>query len=280
MRALEEPWSTPRSRLLANTPIVVIATVGLGWLVVAGLAAGGWVPRTALGAASIAATHGGLLAVALAWGAADGRARRPPGARLPPGAPVIAVGLVGAGALAAALDARAAVVYLAVPAWLAMLAFQGRLVGLGLGPGVRLWPILIGVAVGALLGGHLLWSASQTLGYPLRGGDWKPYLGFWGYDLGANVVSAELFFRGALFNRLQRRWSFAVAAALATAVSLLRYLADPLLPRQVEVMTGALFYLTMLAAVNCWLLWSSGSLVPGLIAAVLFFVAYRALAIG
>ena len=60
----------------------------------------------------------------------------------------------------------------------------------------------------------------------------------------------------------------------------MRYLADPLLPRQVEVMVGALFYLTLLGAVDCWLLWWSGSLVPGLLASLLFFLAYRALTIG
>jgi hypothetical protein len=45
-------------------------------------------------------------------------------------------------------------------------------------------------------------------------------------------------------------------------------------------MAGALFYMTLLGAVNCWLLWRSGSLVPGLIASLLFFMAYRGLAVG
>ena len=38
------------------------------------------------------------------------------------------------------------------------------------------------------------------------------------YDVGANVLAAECFFRGALFNRAQRRWSFAAAAALASGL--------------------------------------------------------------
>jgi hypothetical protein len=161
-----------------------------------------------------------------------------------------------------------------------ILASRGRLVGLGLGPGVAVRPVLVGGLLGALLGGHLLFSASQTLGYPLRGGGWTPLLVLWAYDVGAKVISAECFFRGALFNRLQRRWSFGAAAALATALSLVRYLVDPLLPGQIEVMVGALFYLSILGVVNCWLLWWSGTLVPGLLASALFFFAYRAVAIG
>ena len=103
---------------------------------------------------------------------------------------------------------------------------------------------------------------------PLRGGGWPPLLVLWAYDVGARVISAECFFRGALFNRLQRRWSFGAAAALATALAVARSLVDPLMPGQVEAMVGALFYLTILGAANCWL------------ASALFFFAYRALAIG
>ena len=60
----------------------------------------------------------------------------------------------------------------------------------------------------------------------------------------------------------------------------MRYLSDPLLPGEIEVMVGAHFYLTILGVINCWLLWWSGSLAPGLLASALFFLAYRALAIG
>ena len=274
MWALEQPCPRRHSGIFANTPFALIATLGAGWLAVAGLAAAGWLVPTAVRVASITVVHGGLLAVALTWAAAD------TGASLPPRARVIMIALVAAGATAAALDPRAAIIHLAAPAWLAMLAGRGRLAGLGLGPDFPPSRVLIGAAIGGLLGGHLLVSASQTLGHPLRAEGWMPLLGLWAYDVGANVLSAECFFRGALFNRLQRRWSFAAAATLATAASLVRYLADPLLPRNVEVMAGALFYLTLLGAVDCWLLWWSGSLVPGLLASLLFFLAYRALATG
>jgi hypothetical protein len=272
MWALEQPWVPRRRAILANTPLVPIATLGVIWLATARLAADG--ERSVAWIAAHTALHGGLLAVALAWGEADG------GVRLPPGTALITLALIGAGATAATLDMRAAVALVGAPAWLAILARRGRLAGLGLGPTVAIRPVLVGGVIGALLGGHLLFSASQTLGYPLRGGGWLPLLLLWAYDAGAKVISAECFFRGALFNRLQRRWSLGAAAAVATALSLVRYLADPLLPGQVEVVVGALFYLTILGVVNCWLLWWSGSLVPGLLASALFFFAYRSLAIG
>jgi hypothetical protein len=274
MWALEQPWTPRRSPVLADTPLALIVSLGAGWCAVASLVRAGWLPPTALGIVTLAATHGGLLITALAWGAADADVR------LPVGTLGIALALIAVGTAPVAVHELGAIAFVSTPAWLAVLALRGRLVGLGLGPGFSLRPILVGGMVGALLGGHLLFSAAQTLGYPLRGGGWASWLALWTYDVGANVVSAECFFRGALFNRLQRRWSFGPAAAVSTAFALVRYLADPLLPGEIEVMIGALFYVTILGGANCWLLWWSGSLAPGLLASALFFLAYRALAIG
>src|SRR5262249_37035380 len=53
---------------------------------------------------------------------------------------------------------------------------------------------------------------------------------------------------------------------------------DPLLPRAPEVILGTLVYVTLLGVINAWLLWWSGSLLPGLIAALVFFAAYRMVA--
>ena len=274
MWALEQPWTPRRGSVLAETPLALVAGLGASWLATASLTRAGWLPVAVLGVVALTATHGGLLAVALAWGEADG------GVRLPPGSMAITVALVAAGAAAAAFDERGAIALVGTPAWLAMLAFRGRLAGLGLGPGIAVRPVVVGGIIGVLLGSHLHYSASQTLGYPLRVGGWAALFALWAYDVGANVISAECFFRGALFNRLQRRWSFGSAAALATTLSLVRYLSDPLLPGEIEVVVGALFYVTLLGGINCWLLWWSGSLAPGLLAAALFFLAYRALAIG
>jgi len=273
MWSLERPATAPRAGILENTPVTLVAALGLGWTVVAGLTALGWVTRDVLRTAAITAAHGSLLAIALNWAAADR------GARLGREAVPVTIALLGAGAVAALVDPRGVVLLLAVPAWLGILVVRGSLTGLGLAPHVTWRPVLAGAAVGALLGAHLLVSASQTLGYALREGATAVPL-LWAYDLGANVISAECFFRGALFNRLQRRWSIAAATTVATTAALLRYVVDPLLPKQVEVMAGALFYLTVLSAVDCWLLWWSGSLVPGLAASWIFFLAYRTLAIG
>ena len=274
MWALEQPWIPRRDSVLADTPLAVIASLAAGWFVIASLARGGWVPAEALGVVTLTATHGGLMIAALACAEAGA------GVRLPEGASAITVALIALGATVAAVHEWGAIAFVGTPAWLALLGYRGRLIGLGLGPSVSLRSLLIGGMIGALLGGHLLFSASQTLGYSLRGGGVSALLTLWAYDVGASVISAECFFRGALFNRLQRGWSFGPAAALSTAFSLVRYLADPLLPGEIEVMVGALFYVTMLGVVNCWLLWWSGSLAPGLLASALFFLAYRALAIG
>ena len=274
MWAFEEPCTRLPRSVLAETPLALIAGLGSSWLAAASLTRAGVLPPGVLAVVALTATHGGLLAVALAWGEADG------GVRLPPWSAAITVVLVAAGLTAATLGSWGALVLLGTPAWLAGLAIRGQLVGLGLGPGIAARPVLVGGVIGVLLGSHLLYSASQTLGYPLRSGGWAALLALWAYDVGANVVSAECFFRGALFNRLQRRWSFGPAVALATTLSLVRYLSDPHLPGEIEVVVGAFFYVTTLGVINGWLLWWSGSLVPGLLAAALFFFAYRTLAIG
>jgi membrane protease YdiL (CAAX protease family) len=151
-----------------------------------------------------------------------------------------------------------------------------RLPGLGLARApIRL--VAAGATFGAILGVHLLLTASLTFGYAVRTPTMAELAPWLAYDVGANVLTAEAFFRGALFDRAQRRWPFAAAAALVTAGCLARYLVDPLLPHSVEVTAGAIFYLTLLSVGNCWLYWRSGSIVPGAAGAVVFFAAYRLL---
>ena len=74
------------------------------------------------------------------------------------------------------------------------------------------------------------------------------------------------------------RSTFWPAAALATGLSLLRYLLDPALPHAVEARVGAVFYLGLVGLIACALRAWSGSLVPGYLAALGFFAAYRTLA--
>jgi hypothetical protein len=138
----------------------------------------------------------------------------------------------------------------------------------------------LGLAVGAFLGGHLLLSAAQTLGYQPRLFPLAGFLSAAAYDFGANVLSAECFFRGGLFGSWQRRWGFWPAATATTALLLVRYLLDPALPHTLEVTAGAVFYLTLLNLSGCALFLMSGSLVPSAAASFIFFAAYRSLSGG
>ena len=144
------------------------------------------------------------------------------------------------------------------------------------------WPrqgraVLIGAVAGAFLGTHLLLAATRTLGYPVGVAGAAAYVALVSYDGGANAVSSEWLFRGALFSHWWRVWGFWAAVALSTAMSLVRYLLDPSLPRTLEVAAGAVFYLALLGVASCALRAWSGSLLPGYVATVAFFAAYRAL---
>ena len=134
--------------------------------------------------------------------------------------------------------------------------------------------------LGAALGGHLLLSATLTLGYRVRQDGLGAYLAALAYDVGANVPSSELFFRGVLFDHIQRRWSFVAGAAVATAAYLLRFLLDPRLPGTTEAVVGGVVYLSLLSFGNCWVFWWSGSLIPALVSALAFFASYRMLTAG
>jgi membrane protease YdiL (CAAX protease family) len=195
------------------------------------------------------------------------------------GAPVRAVGLavgllVIAGASAAAHPVASAA-FLAVPCCVARLAVAGELRALGLGTPCPRGALALGALAGTFLGAHVLVSAMLTAGYRIRVG--VAALPLVLYDVGAQVLATELFFRGFLFNRAQRRWSFGAAVALTTAASAVRYLVDPLLPDGVEIVVGTLFYVCLLGVVTSALLWRFGTLVPGLVASTLFFAAYRLL---
>jgi len=137
--------------------------------------------------------------------------------------------------------------------------------------------LLIGVVVGLGLGAHLLVSATLTFGYRL-GVEPQRYLGAVLYDAGVQVLATELFFRGALFNRAQRRWPLGRALLLAVGATLVRYLVDPLLPRSADAVLGMTFYVSLLATASGWLFWRFGTPVPGMVAGLGFFAAYRALA--
>ncbi len=230
---------------------------------------GGVGPSVITRPVAAAGCHGGLLAAAFAaaWG-------RSPGWKRPAWLLTALLFLASASTQLAPWGAAA---YLLVPAALSALGWRRvELRRIGWRP-ARPLALLLGAGVGAFLGAHLLLSASRTFGYSTRLNPLGPLLAAVAYDAGANVLSSELFFRGVIFNFWHRRSGFWTGALISTAACLFRYLLDPALPRSLEVTIGALFYVTLLGLTACLLFAASGSVLPSLLAACVFFGAYRTL---
>jgi membrane protease YdiL (CAAX protease family) len=271
--ALDVPLDRRAARRPAP-PVALLLVLTLGLAASWALVWAGGLPSSVLRATATVTWHGTLLALAF-WAASEVDAPRAAARRA-----LVSVLLLAPAAAASALSPAGAVLYLAHAVWLVTVAARGRLVALGLARPVPLGATALGAVLGLALGGHLLTSAALSLGYRLRGDRVGLWLAAIAYDVGANVPSGELVFRGVLFDRLQRRTSFAVAASVATAAWVARSLLDPRLPGSVEAVAGAVVYSALLGAGSCWLYWWSGSLVPSLAAGLGFFAAYRALAIG
>jgi membrane protease YdiL (CAAX protease family) len=267
MWALDQPCPTRGDSPLERTPRALLVGLAVGAAVTAALVELAVLPPHAMSVAGATAGHGALLATALAWARAGATAG------------LVAAALIGLAAAAAAAGAGGAVAYVAPALWVVWLARRGRLTALGLGRRVAARGLVTGALAGATLAAHLLVTVSRTHGVQVHLDRVAVLVGAVAYDVGANVLGAECFFRGALFNQAQRRWSFAVAAALSTVGYVLRYLVDPLLPKSADLIVGAMFYLALLGTINCWLLWWSQSLVPGLVSALVFFAVYRTLGV-
>lgn len=274
MRLLTGPFETERparapsiARPLGGVAVTAALGAGVGLAAEAAFDAAGGMGH-ALASASIQA---GLLAAG--WVVAlDGREGwRGPALR---GAAVLVLA-----AQAARVSPAGALAYLLVPLVLARDAGgrRGHLERIGWRAPRTPRAILLGAAAGTFLGLHLLVAASLTLGYAVSVPDARRYLAALGYDVGANALTAEWLFRGAIFSTLWRRWAFWSAAATSTGCALARYLLDPALPQAIEAMAGATFYLSLLSLVCCALRAWSESLVPGYFATVAFFAAYRML---
>jgi hypothetical protein len=256
----------PALRALVRTGGVAAVVLGLGTI-----AEMLGVPPAGLGRAlALGATHAGL--IGLGWVLATGA---------PPGwaGPVVRLGAATALApVAAHLIPWGALAFVAVPGLLLIEAHrEPGLPALGL---IACLPryALAGVAAGGFLGAHVLLTASLTFGHRAYTSSLAAYGAALAYDLGANVLSAEWLFRGAVFSWGWRRFSFWPAALFSTALALLRYLLDPALPAAVEARVGAIFYLGLVGLVACALRAWSGSLLPGYLAGLAFFAAYRVLA--
>jgi hypothetical protein len=242
------------------------------------LASTGALPSDAAAIAGVASVHGGLIAAALVCN----------GARLREAC--VPIALLALARAAVSAHPGGALAYLAVPLWLMLTGSQSvRRAGVGrpwqkltrsaTPGGTRLarpslsGATVVGALAGAALALHLFACASRTLGYGIR---FVPsaVLPALAYDLGANVISAELFFRGAVLARLWREGSFALALAVATAATAVRYCLDPF-AASAELRIGAAVYMTLLAILNGLLYRWAGSLLPGLAASAMFFAGYR-----
>jgi hypothetical protein len=249
----------PRAGLGLLAGVLAVAIVGERLAVL---------PQVVVPVAGVAAGHGALLMVAFASAAAEWR--RPT---------LVVVSLLAIAAGLSRGGAAGALAYLLVPAAVWHFARRGRGLGaMGITAPVSLQAAVVGLLMGLCLGGHLLFSASRTLGYAIGGVSVEAYLIAVAYDVGANVVSAECFFRGTLFDGIQRRSTFWLAAGSSTLAEVVRYLLDPSLARSVEAITGAVFYIALLGMASCALFRWSGSLVPGALGRLGFFAAYRSLA--
>jgi hypothetical protein len=230
------------------------------------IAASGVLPPEPSAVVGVATVHGGLLAVALVWGGVAAAEA------------AFGIVLLALAREVVTLHPLGALAYLAVPLWIGGLAVRGRLARLALGAP---WPwgaVATGALAGAALALHLFVCASRTLGYTVRL-DPAGLIAAVAYDVGANVISAELFFRGALLHHGWRRWPFPLALTVASLATAIRYCFDPFVATT-ELRVGAAVYMTMLAILNGTLCRWSGSLLPGLVAAAIFFACYRLLATG
>ena len=275
MDLLTAPFEVDRRR---RAPRVVGSLCVVGALMLGGVAGGQWLERQGglareLGlAVEGAAIHGGFIAQGLIITLAG----RSVGA---------IIALRTAGALLAAfflgrLSPWGSLTFLLFPL---LLVHECRghptLRHIGFLAPARPASLLVGLAVGAFLCGHLLVTSSLTFGYAIGVVSASAYVSAVAYDVGANALSAEWLFRGALFSHWWRHWGFWGAATVSTAFTLMRYLLDPALPEAPEARAGAIVYLAALALGAAGLRAWSGSLVPGYLAAVAFFAAYRALVV-
>jgi hypothetical protein len=218
-----------------------------------------------------AAIHGGFLAIGWMVGAGECSGWKGPVTGT--------AGILFLASLSARFTAWGGLLYLLAPVLLVRRASRVpalRDIGVRLGTGLA--PVGLGLAAGTFLGFHLLISASLTFGYAIRLVRLSSYLVSAAQDVGANALTAEWLFRGALFSRYWRRWDFWPAATLSTALAVCRYLLDPLLSPALEVRAGTVFYMSLVGFTACALRAATESLLPGYLTTITFLLCYRLLA--
>ena len=262
------PAAAPVWRPFAAVSVAMLVVVGIGRLLVE---RGGALAHFGV-AMEGAGIHGGFIAQGLVIGLAG------QGPWL--GSALRIAAVLAAGFLLGRLTPWGGLVLAATPL---VLLHEGRrhprLSRIGALTPVRPGSLVVGLAVGAFLGAHLLITASLTFGYGVSVAGLGAYAAAVAYDVGANALSAEWLFRGALFSHWWRHWGFWGAAGTSTGLSLVRYLLDPALPHTAEARAGAIFYLAALGVATSVLRAWSGGLLPGYCASVAFFAAYRMLVV-
>src|SRR5215475_7790380 len=223
----------PRLPLLVHAQVAVVAALLVTVGVTVALLRPSWAGMSR--GLAVGAIHGGLIATG--WLIATAAA---PGWR----APVMRLsGAVILASVASHLGQWGPLAFLLVPVLLLRETWgvaSMRAMGVC---GARPTHLLTGLVAGAFLGMHLLLTASLTFGYRVHTSSTAAYVSAVAYDLGANVLSAEWLFRGALFTACWRLSSFWPAALATTTLALVRYLLDPALPPAAEARAGAIFYL-------------------------------------
>src|SRR5207302_1000951 len=190
MWVLDQPYIPRADRLSAGTPLMLLTVLAAGAAAAVVAIELGALPARALRIVGVTAGHGALLASALAWAGVSAPSQ------------ALTVALLGLASTAAGLAPFGAVAYLLPALCVIRLAARGQLTSLSLGTPVSPRGVFAGILVGAGLSSHLLISASRTLGMQVRVDHVPEVLAAIAYDVGANVLAAECFFRGVPHARL------------------------------------------------------------------------------
>ena len=160
-----------------------------------------------------------------------------------------------------------------VPLWMVRAhPVQARAIGLDFAQAGQ--KVLYGSLGAAILIAHL-WATLRYSELPLSLKPW-PYLLFTlCYEVSAQSLSEEMFFRGFLFNYLHRvrqgrPWR---TATLASALNVLIYLVRFRASGNLYELFGLAFYAFVMAMMNTMLFRQGGGILPGLVLNVLFSVA-------
>src|SRR5262249_13776642 len=118
MWALDQTYAPRAERLLADTPVALLAWLAAGAAVGTLLVEVSLLPASALRVVVVTAGHGALLVTALAWAHVGSTSRG------------IALALLAVAPTASAIDPAGAVAYLGPVIWLGVLAARGQLTSL------------------------------------------------------------------------------------------------------------------------------------------------------